>query len=150
MNLLAVAIAGKFIGVYVGARLSRLSRWESVALGAGRNGPGGRESAVAMVGLRLGILSVGTYTIIVLVALVTSLMAPPILRLAMARIEPTAEEEIRAAEQRAWTGQSAGGVLSMDGLVSHRFPLDEINTAFATLREKPAGFVKAVVTFPDE
>ncbi|GAA4572375.1 zinc-binding dehydrogenase [Micromonospora coerulea] len=43
----------------------------------------------------------------------------------------------------------AGGVLSMDGLVSHRFPLEEINTAFATLREKPDGFVKAVVTFPE-
>jgi threonine dehydrogenase-like Zn-dependent dehydrogenase len=43
----------------------------------------------------------------------------------------------------------AGGVLSMDGLVSHRFPLEEINAAFATLREKPEGFVKAVVTFPE-
>lgn len=43
----------------------------------------------------------------------------------------------------------AGGVLSMDGLVSHRFPIEEINAAFATLRDKPDGFVKAVVTFPD-
>ncbi|MEV4470925.1 zinc-binding dehydrogenase [Nonomuraea salmonea] len=44
----------------------------------------------------------------------------------------------------------AGGVLSMDGLVSHRFPLEEINAAFAALRDKPDGFVKAVVTFPEE
>ncbi|TDE59705.1 L-iditol 2-dehydrogenase [Nonomuraea mesophila] len=43
----------------------------------------------------------------------------------------------------------AGGRLPMDGLVSHRFPLEEINAAFATLRDKPDGFVKAVVTFPD-
>lgn len=43
----------------------------------------------------------------------------------------------------------AGGVLSMDGLVSHRFPLEEIDAAFAALREKPDGFVKAVVTFPE-
>jgi threonine dehydrogenase-like Zn-dependent dehydrogenase len=43
----------------------------------------------------------------------------------------------------------AGGVLSTDGLVSHRFPIEEINAAFATLREKPDGFVKAVVTFPE-
>jgi threonine dehydrogenase-like Zn-dependent dehydrogenase len=42
-----------------------------------------------------------------------------------------------------------GGALSMDGLVSHRFPLEEINAAFAALREKPDGFVKAVVTFPE-
>ena len=39
-------------------------------------------------------------------------------------------------------------VLSMDGLVTHRFPLEGINDAFATLRDKPEGFVKAVVTFP--
>jgi threonine dehydrogenase-like Zn-dependent dehydrogenase len=43
----------------------------------------------------------------------------------------------------------AAGELSMDGLVSHRFPLEGINDAFATLRDKPDGFVKAVVTFPE-
>jgi threonine dehydrogenase-like Zn-dependent dehydrogenase len=41
----------------------------------------------------------------------------------------------------------AAGELSMDGLVTHRFPLDRINDAFATLRDKPEGFVKAVITF---
>ena len=40
------------------------------------------------------------------------------------------------------------GVLSMEGMVSHRFPLEEINEAFRALEEKPPGFVKAVVTFP--
>jgi threonine dehydrogenase-like Zn-dependent dehydrogenase len=44
----------------------------------------------------------------------------------------------------------SSGVLSLDGLVTHRFPLEEINSAFATLRDKPEGFVKAVITFPDE
>ena len=39
-------------------------------------------------------------------------------------------------------------VLSMDGLVTHRFPLERINDAFATLRDKPEGFAKAVITFP--
>jgi threonine dehydrogenase-like Zn-dependent dehydrogenase len=43
----------------------------------------------------------------------------------------------------------AAGVLSLDGLVTHRFPLDRINDAFATLRDKPEGFAKAVITFPD-
>jgi Kef-type K+ transport system membrane component KefB len=93
--VLALAILGKFAGAYLGARVSRLSHWEGLALGAGLNARGIIEVVVAMVGLRLGILSVPTYTIIVLVALVTSLMAPPVLRLTMARIEQTAEEEIR-------------------------------------------------------
>ncbi|WP_182525260.1 zinc-binding dehydrogenase [Nocardioides dongkuii] len=43
----------------------------------------------------------------------------------------------------------AAGRLSLDRLVSHRFPLAEIDRAFAALRDKPAGFVKAVITFPE-
>jgi threonine dehydrogenase-like Zn-dependent dehydrogenase len=39
----------------------------------------------------------------------------------------------------------SSGSLPMDRLVTHRFPLDGINEAFATLRDKPEGFVKAVV-----
>ncbi|BCB74932.1 hypothetical protein Pflav_013420 [Phytohabitans flavus] len=93
--ILAVAILGKFAGAYLGARISRLNHWEGLALGAGLNARGVIEVIVAMVGLRLGILSVQAYTIVVLVAIVTSLMAPPILRLTMARIEQTAEEELR-------------------------------------------------------
>ncbi|MDF1605412.1 zinc-binding dehydrogenase [Nocardioides sp. YIM 152315] len=44
----------------------------------------------------------------------------------------------------------SSGVLSMHGLVTHRFGLEDINEAFATLRGKPEGFVKAVIAFPDE
>lgn len=38
------------------------------------------------------------------------------------------------------------GRISMDGLVSHRFPLEDIEAAFRAAVEKPAGFVKATVT----
>lgn len=37
------------------------------------------------------------------------------------------------------------GRLSLEGLVSHRFPLTEINPAFQTAHEKPDGFVKSTV-----
>jgi L-iditol 2-dehydrogenase len=53
-------------------------------------------------------------------------------------------------------GMSAGtrllssGGLSMDGLVTHRFPLERIDDAFAALRDRPPGFAKAVITFPDD
>lgn len=105
LAVLALAIAGKFIGAYAGARLSGLNKWEGLALGAGLNARGVIEVVVAMVGLRLGILSVEVYTIVILVAIVTSLMAPPILRFAMARVEQTAEEQVRETEHRAWTTQ---------------------------------------------
>lgn len=61
------------------------------------NARGVIEVIIAMVGLRLGVLSTQMYTIIVMVAIVTSLMAPPILRLAMNRVEPTTQERLRAA-----------------------------------------------------
>jgi threonine dehydrogenase-like Zn-dependent dehydrogenase len=43
----------------------------------------------------------------------------------------------------------SSGALSMEPLVTHRFPLERIDEAFATLREKPPGFAKAVITFPE-
>lgn len=85
--VLAAAIAGKFAGAYLGARSSRMTGWEGLALGAGMNARGVVEVVVAMVGLRLGILSDRLYTIVILLAVVTSLLAPPVLRLAMARID---------------------------------------------------------------
>ncbi|EMD22839.1 cation:proton antiporter [Amycolatopsis azurea] len=107
LAVLALAIIGKFVGAYAGARLSGLNKWEGLALGAGLNARGVIEIVVAMVGLRLGILSVEIYTIVILVAIVTSLMAPPILRFAMKRVEQTAEEEVRETEHRAWTSEPA-------------------------------------------
>ncbi|GAA2729910.1 hypothetical protein GCM10010360_09920 [Streptomyces nogalater] len=106
LGVLAVAVLGKFLGVWAGASLGGLGRWEALALGAGLNARGVIEIVVGMVGLRLGILSVAAYTIVVLVAVVTSLLAPPVLRMAMSRVERTAEEEIREAEQREWSALS--------------------------------------------
>ncbi|RSM78030.1 cation/H(+) antiporter [Amycolatopsis sp. WAC 01375] len=105
--VLALAIIGKFAGVYAGARLSRLNKWEGLALGAGLNARGVIGIMVATVGLRLGILGVEIYTIVILIAIVTPLMAPPILRFAMKRLEHTAEEQVRETEQRAWSTQPA-------------------------------------------
>ena len=39
------------------------------------------------------------------------------------------------------------GKLSLEGLVTHRYRLDEVDEAFATAVEKPPGFVKSTVTF---
>lgn len=96
--VLTVAILGKFIGAYIGARTSQLGNWEALALGAGLNVRGAVEIIIAMIGLRLGVFNTATYTIIVLVAVVTSLMAPPILRIAMIRVEQTEEEDARRRE----------------------------------------------------
>lgn len=102
--VLAIAIIGKFAGAYLGARLSRLTSWEGIALGAGMNARGVIEVIVALTGLRLGVLNTATYTIVVLVAIVTSLMAPPLLRLAMSRVANSEEERLRKIDHDTWLG----------------------------------------------
>jgi Kef-type K+ transport system membrane component KefB len=102
--LLVVAVVTKFVGSYLGARIGRLSHWQGVALGAGLNARGVVELIVAVVGLRLGVLNSASYTVIVLIAVFTSMMAPPLLRLAVSRMpaEPLAVTD-RAITDRSVT-----------------------------------------------
>ncbi|MFF0608076.1 cation:proton antiporter [Nocardia tengchongensis] len=78
--ILAVAIGGKFCGAYLGGRWSGLDRREAMAVGVGMNARGVVEVVIAMTGLRLGVLDTPAYTVLILVAIVTSVMAPPLLR----------------------------------------------------------------------
>lgn len=94
--VLAVAIGGKFGGAYLGARITRLGRWEALALGAGTNSRGVVEVVIAVTGLQLGVINTAMYTVIVLIAVVTSLIAPPLLRYSVARAELSAESRLRA------------------------------------------------------
>ncbi|MEN3315782.1 MAG: hypothetical protein V7605_2016 [Acidimicrobiaceae bacterium] len=93
--VLGIAIVGKFVGAYAGARASRLGHWEALSLGAGMNARGAMEIIVATVGLSRGILTPEMYSIILMVAIVTSLMAPPTLRWTLGHVEPTDEEKAR-------------------------------------------------------
>jgi Kef-type K+ transport system membrane component KefB len=102
VGILLVAVVGKFAGAYAGARLSRLGHWEGIGLGAALNARGVVQIVVATVGLRLGVLNAAMYTVVILVAVVTSVMAAPMLRWAMARIEHTMEERLRQTELAAW------------------------------------------------
>ncbi len=68
------------------------------------NARGVVEVVIALTGLRLGVLNTTTYTMVVLVALVTSIMAPPVLRHAMSRITQTDEELVRKIDDDTWEG----------------------------------------------
>jgi Kef-type K+ transport system membrane component KefB len=70
------------------------------------NSRGVVEVVVALTGLRLGILNTAGYTIVVLVAIVTSVMAPPILRYACARVTENENERLRKIDHDAWSGMS--------------------------------------------
>src|SRR5262249_11798753 len=107
VTILLVAILGKFAGAYLGARLGHLRSSEAFAIGAGMNSRGVVEVVMAATGLRLGVLTTHTYTIGVLLALVTWLMARPLLRWAMAHVEQNNAESARAAVQDAWADDTA-------------------------------------------
>jgi Kef-type K+ transport system membrane component KefB len=103
LAVLLVAIAGKFLGAYLGGRASRMSSRESLALGAAMNARGVIEIVIANVGVRLGVLNTEAYTIIVLVAVVTSLTAPPLLRwlLLSDSAKKAAQAEAEASQKAA-------------------------------------------------
>src|SRR5690606_30017086 len=92
---IAVAVAGKVGGCYLGGRVGGLNHWESLALGFGMNARGAMGLIVALVGLSLGLLTQALYSAIVLVAVVTSFMAPLLLRWTMPHLPVTQEERRR-------------------------------------------------------
>ena len=95
--LILLALAGKTIGCYLGARLGRMSHWESLALGFGMNARGAMGLIVALIGLSLDLLTPEMFSIIVLMAVVTSFLAPLLLRTVLNKL-PLSEEERRRLE----------------------------------------------------
>ena len=75
----AVAIAGKLGGASVAARWSGMAWRESLAMGALMNTRGLMELIVLNVGYDLGILSPAMYTMMIVMALVTTCMTGPML-----------------------------------------------------------------------
>ncbi len=93
--VIVVACAGKLIGCTLGGLLGRLSWWESLSIGIGMNARGGMELIVALIGLTSGILGPEVYSSLVLMAMVTSFMAPPLLKWSLKHIPLSNEEQER-------------------------------------------------------
>jgi Kef-type K+ transport system membrane component KefB/nucleotide-binding universal stress UspA family protein len=93
--VIAVASLAKLLGAYAGGRLARLPRQEALALGVGLNARGALEIVIATVGLSLGVLNTRSYTVVVLMAIVTSMAAPPLLRMIAKRWQGSDEEQER-------------------------------------------------------
>lgn len=90
--IVAVASIGKLVGSYVGARAGAMSREEGIALGVGLNARGAMEIVLATIAFAIGVFSQDAYTLIVLMAMATSLIAPPLLRRTLRHVRPEGEE----------------------------------------------------------
>ncbi|MBT9582778.1 cation:proton antiporter [bacterium] len=98
--IFAMACFCKLAGVALGGWLAGFSGPERVAMGLGLNARGSMEIIVATVGLNLAILSVETYSILVLLAMSTCLFTPPLLRWAFQRIPLNKAEKDRLHMER--------------------------------------------------
>jgi Kef-type K+ transport system membrane component KefB len=100
LAVLGVGCLSKLLGAGVGAGLAGLRRRERLALGVALNARGAVEIVIATVGLSLGVLNSASYTAVVLLAIATSLLAPPLLRAALHGWRGGEEERTRLELER--------------------------------------------------
>ena len=114
IGLILIASVGKFAGAFLGGALGGLSARESLALGCGMNARGSTEVIVASIGLSMGALSPDLYTMIVTMAVVTTMAMPPTLRWALSRLPLRSDERVRL-EREAF--EATGFVTNIERLL---------------------------------
>ena len=95
LGLIAIASLGKFSGAFIGGKLAGLTPRELLALGTGMNARGSTEVIVATIGLSMGALNPNLFTMIVTMAIITTVTMPPTLRWALARLPMRKDEKQR-------------------------------------------------------
>lgn len=98
-GLIVAAVAAKIAGTFIGGFFGGVRGREALALGSGLSALGAIGIVVAIVGLNLGVVSETGYTVMVLAALVTSVVAPQMLKLVVRGWEIPTEEAQRLEEE---------------------------------------------------
>jgi Kef-type K+ transport system membrane component KefB/nucleotide-binding universal stress UspA family protein len=114
LGFIAIASLGKFSGAFLGGAFGGLTWRESLAIGCGMNARGSTEVIVASIGLSMGALGQDLYTMIVAMAVVTTMAMPPMLRWALAGLPFAPEEESRLEREAI---EARGFVTSMERLL---------------------------------
>jgi Kef-type K+ transport system membrane component KefB len=100
--IVAVAVSGKFVGAYIGARCSHLPRRHSLVIAVLMNTRGLTELVVLSIGKELGVLDDEMFSMMVLMALITTAMTGPLMDI----IYP-ADRILRDAETSSLTEKQA-------------------------------------------
>lgn len=123
--LVVIASVGKFGGAFVGGTLGGLNTRESLALASGMNARGSTEVIIATIGLSIGVLSQNLFTMIVTMAIVTTMAMPPMLRAALAKLPMNREEKERLEreefEKRGFVANLERPLLAVDESASATF-----------------------------
>ncbi len=140
IGLILIASLGKFGGAFVGAEIGGLTRREGFALACGMNARGSTEVIIASVGLSMGALTQNLFTMIVTMAVVTTLAMPPTLRWALSRIPMSKEEKQRLdreeLEDRGFLPNLERLLLAVDDSTNGTFA-SRIAGIIAATREMP-------------
>jgi Kef-type K+ transport system membrane component KefB/nucleotide-binding universal stress UspA family protein len=116
--LVVIASVGKFGGAFVGGTVGGLNIRESLALASGMNARGSTEVIIATIGLSIGVLSQNLFTMIVTMAIVTTMAMPPMLRAALAGLPMNQEEKERLEreefEKRGFVANLERPLLAVD------------------------------------
>ena len=125
LGLIAIASLGKFSGAFIGGKLAGLTPRESLALGTGMNARGSTEVIVATIGLSMGALNQNLFTMIVTMAVITTVAMPPTLRWALARLPMRKDEKQRLdredVEAKGFVSKLERLLLVIDGSTNGKF-----------------------------
>ena len=145
--VIAVASGGKVIGTYLGARLiGRRDHWTALSYGAGLNARGAMEIIIATIGLELGILTPNMFSIIVVMAMATSLMAPPALRWVLKHVEPEQQELDRLRREELSRGSRVARIHRVLLPLRSRPKGDVVHTLEAAILDRLASKGPVAVT----
>ncbi|MGY1828974.1 cation:proton antiporter [Geodermatophilus sp. SYSU D01180] len=97
--ILLVAISGKFVGAFAAARTQKVPRRQATALGALMNTRGLTELVILNLGRENGVLDDTMFTLMVLMAVITTVMTSPLLNVIYPK--RVLERDIAAAERAA-------------------------------------------------
>jgi nucleotide-binding universal stress UspA family protein len=140
VGLILIASVGKFGGAFAGAKIGRFSNAEAMALGCGMNARGSTEVIVATIGLSVGVLDQRLFSVIVAMAVVTTMAMPPTLRWALARLPMRDDERERLKqeefEERSFLQKFERILLAIDVSASSHLA-ERIAGHFAAIRKTP-------------
>jgi Kef-type K+ transport system membrane component KefB len=92
----AVAVSAKFIGAYIGARAGNLSHYEALTIGSLMNTRALMELIVLNIGFDMGFIPQSLFTMLVIMAIGTTVMTGPLLRIMLPKIGHTIPKGIEA------------------------------------------------------
>lgn len=98
-GLILAAIVAKITGTVIGGFFAGVRGREALALGSGLSALGAMGVVVAIIGLNIGVVSETGYTVMVLAAVVTSVVAPQLLKLVVRGWDIPQEEAQRLNEE---------------------------------------------------